>query len=56
MIRGGGTDAYGVGYPRGKKMAAGRPPCERATPQMAVRPFGGGPPAGRIRVGHGGPA
>jgi hypothetical protein len=27
---------YGKGYPRGKKTAAGRPPCGRATPQMAV--------------------
>jgi hypothetical protein len=44
---------YGKGYPRGKKMAAGRTPCGRATPQMAVRPFGGGPPTGRIRVSHG---
>jgi hypothetical protein len=32
---------YGVGYPRGKKAAYGR--------------LGGGPPAGRIRVGHSGP-
>jgi hypothetical protein len=45
---------YGKGYPRGKKTAAGCPPCGRATPQTAVRPFGGGLPAGRIRVGHGG--
>jgi hypothetical protein len=34
---------YGVGYPRGKKTAAGRPPCGRATPQTALRPFGGWP-------------
>jgi hypothetical protein len=33
---------YGKGYPRGKKTAAGCPPC--------------GPPAGRRMVGHGGPA
>jgi hypothetical protein len=38
-----GSGPYGVGYPRGKKMAAGRPPCRRATPQTAVRPFGGWP-------------
>ena len=34
---------YGKGYPRGKKTATGRPPCGRATPQTAFRPFGGGP-------------
>jgi hypothetical protein len=34
---------YGVGYPRGKKMAAGRPPYGRATPQTAVSLFGGWP-------------
>jgi hypothetical protein len=34
---------YGVGYPRGKKTAGGRPLCGRATPQTAVRPFGGWP-------------
>jgi hypothetical protein len=38
-----GTDPYGKGYPRGKMMAAGRPPCGRATPQTALRPFGGWP-------------
>jgi hypothetical protein len=44
------TGLYGKGYPRGKKMAAcpagGLPPKGR---------LGGGPPAGHIRVGHGGP-
>jgi hypothetical protein len=34
---------YGKGCPRGKKTAAGRPPCGRATLQTAVRPFGGWP-------------
>jgi hypothetical protein len=34
---------YGVGYPRGKKTAAGRLPTGRAIPQTAVRPFGGWP-------------
>jgi hypothetical protein len=32
---------YGKGYPRGMKTAAGCPPCGQATPQTAVRPFGG---------------
>jgi hypothetical protein len=40
VIPGSKTGAYGKGYPRGKKTTAGRPPCGRATPQMAVRPFG----------------
>jgi hypothetical protein len=40
-IEGGYTGPYGKGYPRRKKTAAGRQPCGRATPQMAVRPFGG---------------
>jgi hypothetical protein len=39
----GGPGLYGKGYPRGKKTAAGRPPCGRATPQTAIRPFGGWP-------------
>jgi hypothetical protein len=34
---------YGKGYPRGKKTAAGHTPCGQATPQTAVRPFGGWP-------------
>jgi hypothetical protein len=45
---------YGKGYPRGNKTASSRPSCRRATPQTAIRPFGGGPPAGHIRVGLGG--
>jgi hypothetical protein len=43
VVEYGGPEAYGVGCPRGRKMAAGHPPLVVATAKTAVS------------VGHGGP-
>jgi hypothetical protein len=40
MIRGGNAGPYGVGYPRGKKTAAGRPPNSRKAVWGVARPQG----------------